>query len=52
VRDMATYEKPAQFSAGMKLVVVNGTVIVDGGRLNEGVFPGRPIRASLIGGFR
>lgn len=33
VRDMATYEKPHQFARGIDLVVVNGVVTLQGGRL-------------------
>ena len=47
VRDMSTYEKPAQAATGMKFVLVNGTAIVDGGNLIEAAYPGRPIRASI-----
>ena len=45
VRDMSTYEKPAQAAAGMKYVLVDGTPVVDGGKLVEHTFPGQPIRA-------
>ncbi|HXV86248.1 MAG TPA: amidohydrolase family protein [Gemmatimonadales bacterium] len=44
VGDRATFAEPAQRSAGMRFVVVAGRVVVDGGRLVEGVRPGRPIR--------
>ena len=47
VRDVATYEKPAQAAVGMKFVLVNGTIVVDGGNPVTGVFPGQPIRASI-----
>ena len=47
VRDVSTYEKPAQAATGMKYVLVNGSLIVDGGKLNEAGYPGKPIRASI-----
>jgi dihydroorotase len=47
VRDVATYEKPAVAATGMKFVLVNGTLVVDGGKAIEGAFPGKPIRASI-----
>jgi N-acyl-D-aspartate/D-glutamate deacylase len=44
VADRATFEKPAQYSTGMSYVVVNGTVVVDKGKLVEGVAPGKAVR--------
>ncbi|MBM3789478.1 MAG: D-aminoacylase [Acidobacteria bacterium] len=35
VEDKATFEQPHQFSEGFDLVVVNGAVAVDGGRLTD-----------------
>lgn len=43
VKDRATFEKPAQASAGMVYVLVNGAVVVKNGAVQEGVAPGRPI---------
>jgi dihydroorotase len=45
VIDRATYEKPAQFSQGVRHVIVNGTFVVRDEQLVPGVTPGRPIRA-------
>ena len=42
--DHATYENPAQYSAGIHYVVVNGVVVVDAGKLVDGVKPGQPIK--------
>ncbi|MGZ6098669.1 MAG: amidohydrolase family protein, partial [Myxococcaceae bacterium] len=43
VRDLATFEKPLQYSEGFSYVVVNGRVVVDDGKMtNER--PGRPLR--------
>ncbi|MGZ3447427.1 MAG: N-acyl-D-amino-acid deacylase family protein, partial [Myxococcaceae bacterium] len=43
VRDLATFEKPLQYSEGFSYVVVNGGVVVDDGKMtNER--PGRPLR--------
>ena len=47
VRDVSTYEKPAAASAGMKFVLVNGTLIIDNSKAVDGLFPGRPIRAAI-----
>ncbi len=47
VIDHATYEKPDQFSEGMRWVLVNGVPVVDGGKPVEGVFPGHGIRAPV-----
>ena len=43
VADQATYEEPARPSTGFKYVLVGGTPVVDGGRLVEGVHPGRAL---------
>ena len=45
VIDRATYENPAQFSEGIRHVIVNGTFVVRDEQLVPGVAPGRPIRA-------
>lgn len=45
VIDKATYEKPAQYSEGIPHVLVGGTFVVKDGRIVEGVFPGRGVRA-------
>jgi N-acyl-D-aspartate/D-glutamate deacylase len=44
VIDRATYDNPAQYSEGIPYVLVNGTLVVNKGRLAEGVFPGQGIR--------
>ena len=43
VRSNATYDEPRQFPDGIEYVVVNGTVVVDGGR-HTGALPGRALR--------
>jgi dihydroorotase len=45
--DRSTYEEPAKFSEGVKFVLVNGTLIVKDGKLQDGVFPGLPVRAPI-----
>jgi N-acyl-D-aspartate/D-glutamate deacylase len=42
--DRATYENPAQYSAGIEYVVVGGVVVVDRGELVEDARPGRAIK--------
>lgn len=44
VTDRATFENPAQYSEGIEYVLVNGTLVVKGGKLTEGVAPGLPVR--------
>jgi len=44
ITDRATFENPAQYSAGIHYVLVGGVVVVEKGRLVEGVKPGQPIR--------
>ena len=43
--DRATYREPDQYSEGVRYVLVNGTLVVDGGALVDGVVaPGRAVR--------
>jgi N-acyl-D-amino-acid deacylase len=43
VRATATYDEPRSFPVGIHYVVVNGTLVVDGG-VHTGATPGRGIR--------
>jgi len=43
IADRATYRSPAEPSVGVKFLVVSGMVVVDGGRVVEGAFPGRAL---------
>jgi dihydroorotase len=52
VIDKATYENPAQYSEGIEYVLVGGTPVVMGGKLQEGLLPGQPVRAPVDGGKR
>jgi cytosine/adenosine deaminase-related metal-dependent hydrolase len=42
-RDQATFEKPAVASIGVRYLVVNGTLVIDGGAFVPGVMPGRAL---------
>jgi N-acyl-D-aspartate/D-glutamate deacylase len=44
VVDRATFENPAQYSEGIDYVLVNGTLVVKGGELVDGVAPGLAVR--------
>ena len=44
VGDRATFQKPREPSVGMRYVLVGGTLLIDGGRFVDDVFPGRAIR--------
>ena len=46
VRERATYAQPAHESEGFDYVVVNGTVVVDGGKLVPDATAGRAIRGA------
>ncbi len=46
VRDRSTYENPAQYSEGMRYVLVGGVPVVNEGKLNEKTLPGRGIRGN------
>jgi N-acyl-D-aspartate/D-glutamate deacylase len=43
VRSNATYDEPRQYPTGIEHVVVNGTLVVDGGE-HTGALPGRVVR--------
>ena len=43
VRSLATYDEPRRFPVGIEHVMVNGTLVVDGG-LHTGATPGRALR--------
>ncbi len=43
IRDRATFEKPMEPSEGVRTLVVGGTLVVDDGKIVEGVFPGRAL---------
>ncbi|MDP9339804.1 MAG: amidohydrolase family protein [Acidobacteriota bacterium] len=45
--DKATFDDPLQYSDGIQFVLVNGTPVLNNGKLVEDVFPGRPARAPL-----
>ena len=47
VIDLATYDAPARYSEGIVHVLVGGTLVVQGGKLVDGVTPGQPIRGRL-----
>jgi N-acyl-D-aspartate/D-glutamate deacylase len=46
VIDRATFEKPNLPSEGIPYVLVQGTLVVDGGEIVEGVHPGKGVRAT------
>ena len=47
VTDKATFEKPNLPSEGIPYVIVNGTVVVDSGKVVEGIHPGHGLRAAV-----
>jgi dihydroorotase len=47
VIDAATFEKPLQYSQGIRFVLVNGVAVVSDGKEVAGVLPGRAARASI-----
>jgi N-acyl-D-aspartate/D-glutamate deacylase len=48
VNDKATYEKPGEYSEGIPYVLVNGTLVVNHGQLQDSVFPGKGVRRTAI----
>jgi N-acyl-D-aspartate/D-glutamate deacylase len=49
VVDRATFAEPAQASAGIPHVIINGTFVVRDGKLIDDARPGRPIRRPVAG---
>ena len=47
IRDQSTFEKPAQYSTGVRYVFVNGQVAVREGKPVETTHAGQPIRAPI-----
>jgi N-acyl-D-aspartate/D-glutamate deacylase len=45
--DRATFEEPGKYSEGIKHVLVNGIFVVTDGRLQNGIAPGRAVRAPM-----
>ena len=43
VQDKSTYAQPHQYSQGFDVVLVNGQIVVDGGKLTA-ARPGQPLR--------
>jgi N-acyl-D-amino-acid deacylase len=43
IRDVATFENPLQYPEGVAFVIVNGRVVLDGGKMTA-ERPGRPLR--------
>ena len=44
VKALATFEEPRQYPEGIDYVLVNGQVVIDGGR-HTGALPGRALRS-------
>jgi N-acyl-D-aspartate/D-glutamate deacylase len=42
-KDQSTFDKPNVPSVGVRYLLVNGTPVVDGGKLVDGAAPGKPI---------
>ena len=47
ISDQSTFQEPAQYSEGIKYVIVSGAVIVKDGQLQPNVHPGLPLRAPI-----
>jgi N-acyl-D-aspartate/D-glutamate deacylase len=43
IRDRSTYQHPMETSLGVEYLLVGGVMLVNKGKLIEGVFPGKPI---------
>jgi dihydroorotase len=44
VQERSTYKEPAQMSAGISYVIVNGTLVLDDGKIVQGALPGEWLR--------
>jgi len=47
VTDRATYQHPNETSLGVEYLLVGGAVLVEKGKLMEGMFPGKPIVGTI-----
>jgi N-acyl-D-aspartate/D-glutamate deacylase len=47
VTDRATYQHPLEPSAGVEYLLVGGAVLVENGKLMEGLFPGKPLVGTI-----
>lgn len=45
ISDRSTYDKPMEPSVGVRELVVGGTLLIDDGKMLDGVFPGRAIES-------
>ena len=43
IRDRATFEKPMETSVGVRYLLVDGTVLIDDGKMAADVYPGRAV---------
>jgi len=43
IRDRATFEKPMETSVGVRYLLVDGTVLIDDGKMVADVYPGRAV---------
>jgi N-acyl-D-aspartate/D-glutamate deacylase len=43
IADRSTYQAPMQQSSGMQFVIVDGTILIDEGKLVPSTFPGKPL---------
>lgn len=46
ISERATFEKPMEPSVGVRYLLVAGTVVIDDGKMVEGVYPGQAIVGS------
>lgn len=49
VTDRATYQHPMETSLGVEYLLVGGVMLVDKGKLMEGLFPGKPVLGIMKG---
>lgn len=47
VLDQSTYREPAKPPLGIEYVLVNGVIVVNRGKIEQSVFPGKPVRAPI-----
>ena len=45
--DRATYQQPTRPSEGVRWLLVNGVAVVREGVVQEGIYPGQPVRAAV-----
>jgi N-acyl-D-aspartate/D-glutamate deacylase len=48
ITDRSTFQHPMEQSTGVRYLIVNGTLVIDQGKLLANQFPGRALLAAVV----